>query len=73
MNNCSDCNEYDKENLNCPKWCEVIKGTIEDARADERAKVLKAVIDCGWHCEVHSDRALYEMVEIELKEVQNEQ
>lgn len=36
-------------------------------REDERTKVLKAVIDCGWHCEVHSESALYEMVEEQLK------
>lgn len=39
-----------------------------EVREDERAKVLKAVIDCGWNSEVHSDEALYEMVKEQLKE-----
>lgn len=40
---------------------------IEKARAEERRKVLEAVINCGWNNEIHSDNALYEMVEEELK------
>lgn len=41
MSKCTECNEYDKEKFYCPKWCEVIKGTIEDARKDERAKTIE--------------------------------
>lgn len=38
MSDCLNCSEYDKEKNFCPKWCNVIKSTIEDARADERRK-----------------------------------
>lgn len=53
----------------CSKW---LDGHDEKIRADERAKVLKAVIECGWHCEVHSDKDLFEMVEKQLKEGETE-
>ena len=46
----------------------VTEKELKEIRADEREKVLKAVIDSGWHCEVHSDKALYEMVDKQLKE-----
>lgn len=39
MSKCTECKEYDKDKHYCPKWCDVIKSTIEDARADERAKI----------------------------------
>lgn len=48
MSDCLNCSEYDKINHFCPKWCNVIKSTIEDARADERNKCMnetKAFID----------------------------
>lgn len=38
MSDCLNCSEYNKEKHFCPKWCDVIKSTIEDARADERRK-----------------------------------
>lgn len=41
-------------------------------RAEEREKVLNAVYDCGWNCEVHSRVALNEMVRIELEELRYE-
>lgn len=43
MSKCTECKEYDKDKHYCPKWCDVIKSTIEDARADERKKVLEEV------------------------------
>lgn len=45
MSKCTECNEYDKEKFYCPKWCEVIKGTIEDARTDERAKTVDEFVE----------------------------
>ena len=44
MSDCLNCSEYDKEKHFCPKWCNVIKSTIEDAREDERAKTINEVI-----------------------------
>ena len=29
---CSNCEVYDKEKHYCPKWCEVIKGTVEEIK-----------------------------------------
>lgn len=43
MSKCTECKEYDKDKHYCPKWCDVIKSTIEDARTDERKKVLDEV------------------------------
>lgn len=40
MSDCLNCSEYNKEKHFCPKWCDVIKSTIEDARADEKIKLL---------------------------------
>ena len=40
---CTECKEYDTDKHYCPKWCDVIEKSIEDARTDEKAKVLKEV------------------------------
>lgn len=58
----NDCCRWEKET----KW-DLEKEHDEQIRADEREKVLQAVIDCGWHCEIHSDKALNEMVAEQLK------
>lgn len=44
MSKCTECKEYDKEKHYCPKWCDVIKATIENIRAYEREKVLEEVL-----------------------------
>lgn len=38
---------------------------IDTTKHDER--ILKAVDDSGWHCEIHDFEALKEMVRAELK------
>lgn len=40
MSKCIKCKEYNHEKHYCPKWCDVIKDTIEDVRVDEREKVI---------------------------------
>lgn len=47
---------------------EIVAEHDRQIRAEERKKVLNAVYDCGWSCEVHTRKALDEMVEEELKE-----
>lgn len=57
-------------------WYNAIYMTMEEfievVRADERARILDAVYECGWHCEVHSKEALIEMVDEQLKEGKND-
>lgn len=33
---CTDCREYDHERHNCPKWCKVIRNTVEELKAEQR-------------------------------------
>ena len=32
---CLDCKNYDKENHNCPRFCEVIRSAVEEVKKNE--------------------------------------
>lgn len=44
---CLDCKNYDKENYNCPRFCEVIKEAINSRPQGEWQKVGKFAYECS--------------------------
>lgn len=36
VSECEACPEYDHEHHNCPKWCGVIRNTVEELKAERR-------------------------------------
>lgn len=41
MSKCNNCDKYDFQAHSCPIFCDVIRHTLEDVRADERRKFAK--------------------------------
>ncbi len=51
---CLDCDNYDKENHNCPRYCEVIKEAIKSRPQGEWVKVVNKIseleTETHWEC-----------------------
>lgn len=45
MSKCNNCDKYDYKTHSCPIFCDVIKHTLDDVKADARTNFLKEI--CG--------------------------
>lgn len=45
MGKCHNCDQYDYTTHNCPIFCDVIRNTLDDIKADERNKTIDEIIN----------------------------
>lgn len=45
LSECDTCDEYDYDTHSCSIFCDVIRHTLDDVRADEREKVVDQAIE----------------------------
>ena len=45
---CHDCKEYDKEKHHCPRWCKVIRTTVEEIKGNLDVPEINVGKNGGW-------------------------
>ena len=72
---CEQCEAYNKEEHYCPKWCNVIKNTVEEMMENETGVILMQLLESKRKCGEDSDCSECPFSQIEdrciLAELQN--